>query len=134
VNARDDATQDAGTGTLRIDKWLWCTRFFRSRGQAQQAVAGGHVHVNGERTKPARGVRVGDRLTITRGEERFEVLVAGIPDRRGPAVEARTHYEETPDSLSARAERRAAVRFAPPGPYGRPEKHDRRRLRKLRGR
>jgi ribosome-associated heat shock protein Hsp15 len=77
---------------VRIDKWLWCTRFFKSRAQATDAVAGGHVHVNGERVKPSRILRVDDRLEITRDELRIEVMVQGMPARRGPAPEARAHY------------------------------------------
>ena len=89
--------------TLRIDKWLWCARFFRSRGLAQAAVDGGHVQVNGERVKASRQVRVGDMLRITRERERFEVEVLAIPARRGPATEARQHYHETAESEAARA-------------------------------
>jgi ribosome-associated heat shock protein Hsp15 len=128
---RSSTSVDAG---LRLDKWLWCTRFFKSRALAQEAVSGGHVHLNGERAKPARSVRCGDRLTITRGEERFEVIVRSLPVRRGPATEARQHYEETDESIAAREFRREAARLAPPTAAGRPEKHARRLLRRLKGR
>ena len=67
---------------LRIDKWLWCARFFKSRSQATAAVAGGLVHVNGERVKPSRPVHVVDRIEITREELRFEVVICGLPARR----------------------------------------------------
>ena len=117
---------------LRVDKWLWCVRFFKSRAQATDAVAGGLVHVNGERVKPARVVRIEDRLLITRDEMQFEVIVRGIPARRGPAPEARTHYLETPESVAARERRREFARLAPPAPSGRPDKHARRALRDLR--
>src|SRR5687767_2373253 len=124
---RDDrASEPIG---LRVDKWLWCTRFFKSRSQATDAVSGGLVHVNGERVKPARVVHIDDRLVITRDETQFEVVVRGIPVRRGPATEARTHYEETPDSIAARERRREHARLAPPAPSGRPDKHARRLLR-----
>ncbi|MFT3807327.1 RNA-binding S4 domain-containing protein [Arenimonas sp.] len=87
---------DSGAGqTLRLDKWLWHARFFKSRSQATDAAAGGHVHVNGERVKASREVRIGDRLEITREEQRFEIMVRSIPLRRGPASEARLCYEET---------------------------------------
>ena len=119
---------------LRIDKWLWCARFYKSRSHATDAVAGGLVHVNGVRVNPSRALRIGDRLLITRDEERFAVLVSGIPLRRGPANEARTHYEETAESLAAREFRRAAARLSAPAPDGRPDKHARRALRTLRGR
>jgi ribosome-associated heat shock protein Hsp15 len=119
---------------LRIDKWLWCARFFKSRSQAADAVAGGLVHVNGERVKPARVVHIEDRLQITRDEFRIEVIVQGIPARRGPAPEARTHYIETPESIAARERVRERARMAPPAPEGRPDKHARRELRDLRRR
>ena len=113
---------------LRLDKWLWCARFFRSRGLAQQAVEGGHVQVNGERAKASRLVRVGDRLRITRERERFEVEVAGIPIRRGPADEARRHYLETAESEAARAHSRELNRLSAPVSSGRPDKRERRDL------
>jgi ribosome-associated heat shock protein Hsp15 len=114
--------------TLRIDKWLWCARFFKSRGLAQQAVEGGHVQVNGERVKASRPLRVGDRLRITRDRERFEVDVTGIPARRGPAPEARQHYRETPESEAARAHARELDRLSAPVSAGRPDKRERRDL------
>lgn len=119
-------------GGLRIDKWLWCARFFKSRSQATAAVAGGLVHVNGERVKPSRAVHVDDRIEITRDEQRFEVVIASLPVRRGPAPEARTHYVETEASVAAREQRREHSRLAPPAPDGRPDKHARRLLRGLR--
>lgn len=124
--------QSQPTPTLRIDKWLWCARFFKTRSQAAQAVAGGLVHVNGERVKPSRSVSVNDRLEITRDETRLEILVQGMPTRRGPAPEARTHYIETPESIAAREERREQRRLTAPAPVGRPDKHSRRVLRNMR--
>jgi len=123
--------QPAAAG-LRIDKWLWCARFFKSRSQATAAVAGGLVHVNGERVKPSRAVHVDDRIEITRDELRFEVLIRGLPARRGPAPEARSHYVETEASIAAREQQRERSRLAPPAPEGRPDKHARRLLRDLR--
>jgi ribosome-associated heat shock protein Hsp15 len=117
---------------LRIDKGLWCARFFKSRAQATAAVAGGLVHVNGERVKPSRAVHVDDRIEITRDEQRFEVVIRGLPGRRGPAPEARTHYVETEASVAAREQQRERSRLAPPAPAGRPDKHARRLLRDLR--
>ena len=113
---------------LRIDKWLWCARFFKSRSLAQQAVEGGHVQVNGERAKASRQVKVGDRLRITRERERFEVEVIGIPERRGPATEARTHYAESAESEAARAAVREFNRLTAPVASGRPDKRERRDL------
>ncbi len=116
---------------LRIDKWLWCTRFFKSRSQATQAVTGGLVHVGGDRVKPSRMVHVGDSLSITRGDVEWEVIVHSIPQRRGPAPEARSHYVETERSVLARERRQAMARLRAPAPDGRPDKHQRRELRNL---
>jgi ribosome-associated heat shock protein Hsp15 len=116
---------------LRADLWLWYTRFFKSRSIAQAAVEGGHVQVNGERVKASRQVRIGDRLRITRERERFEVEVAGIPARRGPATEARLHYAETPESEAARVAAREFSRLSAPVDSGRPDKRDRRDLLRL---
>jgi ribosome-associated heat shock protein Hsp15 len=119
------------THGLRIDKWLWCARFFKSRSLAQQAVEGGHVQVNGERAKASRQVKVGDRLRITRERERFEVEIIGIPERRGPASEARTHYAESAESEAARAAAREFNRLTAPVASGRPDKRERRDLLKF---
>jgi ribosome-associated heat shock protein Hsp15 len=124
--------QATETEGLRIDKWLWCARFYKSRSQATAAVAGGLVHVNGERVKPSRAVHVDDRIEITRDELRFEVVIRGLPVRRGPAPEARALYVETEASVAAREQRRERSRLAPPAPAGRPDKHARRMLRDLR--
>lgn len=128
------AHEDESGTAQRIDKWLWQARFFKSRSQATGAVAGGLVHVNGERVKPSRTVRVSDRVQITRDELSLEVVVTGLPSRRGPATEARGHYEETDASVAAREQYRERMRFAPPAPPGRPGKHARRALRDLRRR
>jgi len=124
--------QASETAGLRIDKWLWFVRFYKSRSQATAAVAGGLVHVNGERVKPSRAVHVDDRIEITRDELRFEVVIRGLPVRRGPAPEARTYYVETEASVAAREQQRERSRLAPPAPVGRPDKHARRILRDLR--
>ena len=118
---------------LRLDKWLWHARFFKSRSQATDAVAGGLVHVNDERVKPSRDIKVGDRLYITRSETRMQVTVLSIPQRRGPASEAQKCYEESAESLKLRMQRREQARYAPPAPLRRPDKHDRRALRGLKG-
>jgi ribosome-associated heat shock protein Hsp15 len=128
VSDSDDDTPSAAGGGLRLDKWLWCARFFKTRGIAQEAVEGGHVQVNGERAKASRQVRVGDRLRITRERERYEVEVTGIPQRRGPASEARTHYIESAESEAARAAVREFNRLTAPVSAGRPDKRERREL------
>jgi ribosome-associated heat shock protein Hsp15 len=117
---------------LRIDKWLWCARFFKTRGTAQAAVEGGHVQVNGERVKASRHVKVGDRLRVTREQERFEVEVTGIPQRRGPGAEARLHYVESAQSIAARAQAREFARLSGPVSDGRPDKRERRDLLRIR--
>jgi ribosome-associated heat shock protein Hsp15 len=120
---------------VRVDKWLWAARFFKNRAAATGAVVGGHVHLNGERVKPARDVKAGDRLEIRRGQERFTVTVTGIADRRGPARTVAELYEEDSESIAARERQREHRRLARPlgaDLPGRPTKRDRRRLEALR--
>jgi ribosome-associated heat shock protein Hsp15 len=120
---------------VRIDKWLWAARFFKTRGAATEAVLGGHVQVNGARVKPARDVVVGDRLEIRRGQQRFTVTVTGLAERRGPASAAAELYEEDPESIAARERQRDERRLAKPlgsDLTARPTKRDRRRLDALR--
>ena len=118
----------AGPSGLRIDKWLWCARFFRTRSLAQAAVEGGHVQVNDDRVKPSRSVRIGDRLRIQRDQERMDVEVTGLPKRRGPAIEARMHYRESVESEAARLRARELRRLTTAGPARRPDKRERREL------
>jgi ribosome-associated heat shock protein Hsp15 len=120
---------------VRIDKWLWAARFFKTRTAATEAVAGGRVKVNGERAKPSREVAVGERLEIRRDEQRWTVDVRALADRRGPAAAARDLYEETPESAAAREQRRLEAKASRPlgADLGaRPTKRDRRRLDALR--
>ena len=121
---------------VRIDKWLWAARFYKTRALATEAVLGGHVHVNGVRVKPAKDVRVGDELQIRIGTVEWVVGVVGLSDKRGPAPVAQALYEETESSREARERQRLQRRLAPP-PLGadlgaRPTKQDRRRLDALR--
>ena len=90
----------------RLDKWLWAARFFKTRALASEAVAGGRVHVNGERVKPARSVKVGDRLNITRAPFEFEVFILGLNQQRRPAAEAQLLYQETEASIKQREQQR----------------------------
>jgi ribosome-associated heat shock protein Hsp15 len=120
---------------VRIDKWLWAARFFKTRGLATEAVLGGHVQVNGARVKPAKDVRVGDSLQIRIGTTRWDVSVTGLSDKRGPAKVAATLYEETPESREGREQSALERRLARPlgADLGaRPTKQDRRRLEALR--
>ena len=137
-NESEDLEGGEGGGTsLRVDRWLWCTRLFKSRTMAAEAVAGGKVHVNGRRVKPALGVKVGDRITITRAGYEFECEVLKLPDRRGSAPIAQACYVETDAARAAREkfgeQARLAAAFAPRS-LERPDKHGRRELRRLRGR
>jgi ribosome-associated heat shock protein Hsp15 len=119
---------------VRIDKWLWAARFFKTRSLAQQAVAGGRVQLNGERTKRAHDVRIGDNVDVRVGDWRWQVVVKALSDRRGPAEEARRLYEETAQSRAERERRQDLRRWgAEPGAAlkGRPTKRDRRRLDNL---
>lgn len=134
MGKKPESTGHHESDELRIDKWLWFARFFKSRSQASEAVTGGLVHVNGERSKPARVIRVGDTLSITRGEVTFEVVVEKLLERRGPAPEAQSGFTETAASVAKREKAREQHRFDPPAPFGRPDKHARRALRNLRGR
>lgn len=118
---------------VRVDQWLWAARFFKTRSFAQRAIRGGKVDVNGHRCKPSRTVRPGDMLSITRGEENFEVEVLLLSTKRGPASVARTLYRETPESVTAREHRAAQRRLeraAEPRPARRPDKRQRRQLRR----
>ncbi len=133
TDERDDAAD-----RLRIDRWLWCARLFKSRSAAADAVRGGHVRLNGQRVKPAHNVKIGDVLQITlpQGLDR-EVAIAAIPVRRGPAPEASGSYVESPESIERRrkaAEERAArVSYLPPT-AGKPDKRTRRLLLRARNR
>jgi ribosome-associated heat shock protein Hsp15 len=120
---------------VRIDRWLWAARFFKTRGAATDAVLGGRVHVNGARVKPSRDVQPGDRVEVTIGAARRELVVRGVADKRGPASVAATLYEETPGSIARREQLALEHRLARPlgADLGaRPTKRDRRRLDALR--
>jgi ribosome-associated heat shock protein Hsp15 len=122
---------------VRIDRWLWAARFFRTRSLAAAAVGGGRVHVNGQAAKPGKPVRVGDRLEIGAGRTRFVVDVLAVAERRGPAHEAAALYAETGESRAERervAELRRLAATPRPDLGGRPTKRDRRRLERERGR
>ena len=120
---------------VRIDKWLWAARFAKTRAAATELVLGGHVHVGGERVKPAKEVRVGDELEVVRGGLRWTLVVTGLADRRGSASAAAELYEETEESRTAREQQQLERRLARPlgSDLGtRPTKQDRRRIEALR--
>jgi ribosome-associated heat shock protein Hsp15 len=123
--------------SARIDRWLFGVRLFKSRSLAAEAVGGGRVHINGARVRPSHNVRPGDLVTFSRGGIDFECAVVAIPERRGPAKEAVACYTETDASRARREQHAQRMRLAAamtPRPDERPDKHQRRELRRLRGR
>ncbi|MCL2657211.1 MAG: RNA-binding S4 domain-containing protein [Betaproteobacteria bacterium] len=120
----------------RIDKWLWAARFFKTRSLATEAVDGGRVQINGQRIKPAKEVKVGDRVEVSLGHDTRSVIVRGIAERRGSASVAQQLYEETSESI-ARCEEAGAMRRLQVEPalerQGRPTKRDRRDYTRWRG-
>jgi ribosome-associated heat shock protein Hsp15 len=122
--------------SVRMDKWLWAARFFKTRAIASRACDMGRIDSNGFRAKPAREVRPGDRLKIENDAGRFEVEVLGVSHIRGPASQAQTLYRESEASREARlraAEERKAMQQFAPLPMHRPTKRDRRRIIQFRG-
>lgn len=128
---------------MRLDKWLWAARFFKTRSMAADAVDGGKVKLGGgayfnsaNSAKPAKDVKVGDRLHIRAGEQDYEVTVLALNEQRRPAPEARLLYEETQESVARRTQQAELRKLAPtPGDdqRGRPTKRDRRQLSRFRG-
>jgi ribosome-associated heat shock protein Hsp15 len=113
---------------MRIDKWLWVARLFKTRTLAAEAVKGGRVHVNGVAVKPSRTVGIGDQLEVTLGHVRRTVIVSDVAERRGSAAEAAKLYDETESSIAERERVADFRRLAGPVPLGRrPTKRDRRR-------
>jgi ribosome-associated heat shock protein Hsp15 len=121
---------------MRLDKWLWAARFFKTRGLAQDAIAAGRVRLHEERTKPAQALKVGDSLEIRIGDSLWQIQVVALSDKRGPAPQARKLYQES-EAGRAERERRADLRRygADPaaGRKGRPTKRDRRKLEDFTG-
>jgi ribosome-associated heat shock protein Hsp15 len=120
---------------MRLDKWLWAARFFKTRSLAAEAVEGGKVHLNGQRTKPGKTVKVGSRLLIHKGELEWSVEVLDLPVQRRPASEARRAFREDEQSRERRKqlvdERRAQRKLAPGQPPSRPSKRDRRLIHRF---
>jgi ribosome-associated heat shock protein Hsp15 len=116
---------------VRLDKWLWAARFFKTRGLATEAINGGHVHLNGGRVKPSRGVKVGDELRIQKGTVEFIVHIQALSDRRGPASVAQALYQETEASQRKReqqGEQRRLLAKSGGAPTRRPDKRARRHI------
>jgi len=119
---------------VRLDKWLWAARFFKTRGLAQAAIAGGRVKLNGDRSKPAHAVKPGDGVVVRVAELEWQVTVRGLSERRGPAAEAKKLYEESAVSLAERQRLTDVRRWgAEPAAQlkGRPTKRDRRLMEKF---
>ncbi|MCW8828001.1 MAG: S4 domain-containing protein [Gammaproteobacteria bacterium] len=118
-------------GKVRLDKWLWAARFFKTRALATEAINGGHVHLNGSRPKPSRPLQVGDELVIRKGQEEFRLTVRELSARRGPASVAQLLYEEHEESRQKREalrEQRRLEAAAAPQPSRRPDKKGRRKI------
>jgi len=121
-------------GRVRLDKWLWAARFFKTRSQASQAVSGGNVHVNGERVKPARFAAVGDLVRIRKEHDEYLVEIRVVSGQRRGAPEAQLLYEETAESREQRElarETRRLLRGEGVAPPGRPSKRDRRLIKRF---
>ncbi len=119
---------------IRIDKWLWAARFFKTRSLAAEAVAGGKVEINGTRAKPSRNIRPGEKLDIRKGPFEWTVIVRAVANNRGPAPQARLLFDETEESIHKRAAAAAQMKFERPPEFnlrGRPTKKDRRSIRRF---
>ena len=121
---------------MRLDRWLWCTRFYKTRGLAAEAVKAGHIKTDDLRCKPAKSIAIGDRLSITKGADTWHVTVSSLPARRGPAREAQACFTESAESIEQRLEHRSRRRsIAEQAPTdGRPDRRTRRLIRVRRGR
>lgn len=120
--------------SVRVDKWLWAARFFKTRSLATKAATGGKVFLNGQRTKPSKGVVVGDELTIHKGQVEQIVTILDLSSRRGPAVVAQALYRETEQSIQKREEQRQERSLFYAGqtmPAKRPGKRDRRKIKEF---
>ncbi len=126
--------EEAAPNKVRLDRWLWAARWFKTRALASRALAGGKIRVNGERPKRARLIGLGDEVRIRRGPFEFHVIVRGLAEQRGPASVAARLYQETPTSVEARSRLALALRQQPQISYdgtGRPTKRDRRAIERL---
>jgi len=136
-NIHETAIGDGRDEPIRLDKWLWAARFFKTRSLAVTAINNGKVHVNAQRAKPARAIGIGDVLRVRRGDDEYTVRVIGLSNRRGPAQDAQLLYEETPESVTQRAvaaEQRHLHPHRGPAPQRRPTKRERRELLEMRRR
>lgn len=131
------ATKMKTLESVRLDKWLWASRFFKTRKNAVEAISGGKVHLNGARTKPSRNIHVGDELDITRENYRYHVEVVALNDKRRPVKEAQLLYVESDESIKVRASEREMRKMNSASvhqPDKKPNKKERRQMDKWRGR
>ena len=121
---------------MRIDKWLWAARFYKSRNSAAVAVNGGKVHVNKQRVRPSKLIQVGDKLKVTRGQFQAEIKITALSEKRGPASDAQKLYEESHESIEKRKfknEQRKLLNSRMSWSNQKPDKRQRRQLRKVNG-
>lgn len=126
--------QTADAGKVRLDRWLWAARFFKTRAQAKIAIEGGKVQLGGQRGKPAKEIGVGQEMSVRRGDDVFDIVVTQLAERRGSAKIAATLYEETAASSERRATDSATRKMERAGlkiPSHKPNKHDRRALKQM---
>lgn len=131
---RSEAGKTGAAERMRLDKWLWAARFFKTRQLAIDAINGGKVHLNGQRAKPGKEIAVGARLTISKDQYTWDITVAVLSAQRRPAPEAALLYEETPESLTRRQDevaRRREEKEYGIQPEGRPNKKDRRLIHRF---
>jgi ribosome-associated heat shock protein Hsp15 len=129
-----DAGSQEAQEQIRIDKWLWAARFFKTRSLAAEAVAGGKVEINGTRAKPSRNVRAGETITVRKGPFEWTVIVQAVAQHRGPTPQARLLFEETEESARKREAAAAQMKFERPPEFdlpGRPSKKDRRAIQRF---
>jgi ribosome-associated heat shock protein Hsp15 len=122
---------NSASDNIRLDKWLWAARLYKTRSLATVAINGGKVHVNGARVKPSRDARLGDVVSLTRGDDPMELTIRSLSDKRGKAADAQSLYEETPGSIEVRANRSALRKsraLENPAPEKRPDKRSRRNI------
>ncbi|MFD1008677.1 MULTISPECIES: ribosome-associated heat shock protein Hsp15 [Oceanisphaera] len=122
------------TPSIRLDKWLWAARFYKTRGLARTMIDGGKVHYNGQRSKPSKAIEVGAMVRVRQGNDEKEVLILELSEHRGKAEQAQQLYQETPESLKKReqnAEARKLNNQFAPSPQRKPDKKERRSLLKI---
>lgn len=133
-NTKNSGQNDRESERVRLDRWLWAARFFKSRAMAKGAIEGGKVEIDGQRAKPAKEIGVGQRIEIRRGDELFDIEVVALAQKRGSATIAATLFTETAESLARRAENSARRKMERAGlrvPEKRPEKRARRALAQM---